>query len=44
MASLKAEGIDTLVPALLWVARVASPAPPPLHHGRRLMLLEPPAS
>jgi len=30
MASLKAEGIDTLVPVLLWVARVASPAPPPL--------------
>ena len=43
MASLKAEGIDTLVPALLWVARVASPTRLPLH-GRRLMLLEPPAS
>ena len=42
MASLKAEGIDTLVPVLVWVARVASPAPPPLH-GRRPML-EPPAS
>ena len=24
MASLKAEGIDTLVPVLVWVARVAS--------------------
>ena len=36
MASLKAEGIDTLVPALVWVARVASPrtataARPPPH-------------
>ena len=36
MASLKAEGIDTLVPALVWVARVASPRTatatrPPLH-------------
>ena len=44
MASLKAEGIDTLVP-VLWSGWQESPAPaPPPLHGRRPMLLEPPAS
>ena len=48
MASLKAEGIDTLVP-VLWSGWQESPAPapPPLHARPPLhasMLLEPPAS
>jgi hypothetical protein len=38
MASLRAEGIDTLVPVLVWVATVAHGCPSPPR------LLEPPAS